>query len=147
MSYAGKESRVHRAVTAAGGGRSRSASTARVADRELPLASRQLRHTIHAPAPHDLETDWQQVAVFAAGALLGVAVGAGAALLLAPQSGAQSRHDLARRGRRLKARTADAWDDLRDELQYAARRSRRKLGRALRRRRRTHEMASDALED
>jgi gas vesicle protein len=88
--------------------------------------------------------DWEHIAIFAAGALLGAALGAGAALLLAPQSGAETRHNLARRGRHLRARTATAWDDLRHELRYAARTSRRKLGRkftgALRHRRERHEL-------
>ena len=54
--------------------------------------------------------------VFAAGMLLGLAVGAGLTLLVAPRSGEETRHALARRGRRLRARGRDAWDDLRDEL-------------------------------
>ena len=61
-----------------------------------------------------------------------MAVGAGVALLLAPQTGADARRALARQGRRLSIRGRDAWDDLRDELRRAARqrlraRRRRKL--------------------
>jgi gas vesicle protein len=74
-------------------------------------------------------------------------VGAGAALLLTPQTGEEVRHELARRGRRWRVRTADAWDDLRDELQYAARRGRRKLGRALRRRRQNRERQNESVLD
>jgi gas vesicle protein len=73
------------------------------------------------------EIDWQHIALFTAGAVLGAVVGAGAALLLAPQSGARTRHDLARRGRHFRTRSADAWDDLRHELRYAARRGRKTL--------------------
>jgi gas vesicle protein len=58
-------------------------------------------------------------------------MGAGLALLFAPQSGEDTRHDiavggrrLARRGRRLAHRGRDAWDDLRDELHDAWRRKR-----------------------
>jgi gas vesicle protein len=79
--------------------------------------------------------DWRRLAIFGAGTLLGAALGAGAALLFAPQSGEQTRRDLARRSRHLRVRTTDAWDDLRDELQWAARRGRRKLGRVVRDRR------------
>jgi hypothetical protein len=65
-----------------------------------------------------------RAASFAAGVALGIAIGAGAALLFAPRSGADTRHSLARRGRRLTRRGRDAWDDLRDELRHVARRRR-----------------------
>lgn len=75
-------------------------------------------------------TDWSSTASLAAGVLLGLALGAGATLLLAPQSGSEVRHDLARRGRRLRRRLgrrgAHAWEDLRDELRRAARHARRR---------------------
>jgi len=60
--------------------------------------------------------------VFTAGLLVGLAIGAGIALLVAPQSGAEARQALARRGRRLRHRGADAWEDLRDELRRVTRR-------------------------
>jgi len=145
MSYAGKESRSRHSSTTGATGRLRSGATSRPLERELPLGSRGLRRP--GPPPENAETDWQEVAIFAAGALLGAALGAGAALLFAPQSGEQARHDLARRGRRLRARTADAWDDLRDELQYVARRSRRKMGRAMRRREHRELHDESALDD
>ncbi len=50
------------------------------------------------------EIDWRRVAVFAGGLGLGAAVGAGAALLLAPRSGAATR-------RRLRRRIHNAWSD------------------------------------
>jgi gas vesicle protein len=56
---------------------------------------------------------------------IGIAVGAGVALLIAPQSGEDTRHAIARRGRKLTRRGRDAWDDLRDELRAARRRRRR----------------------
>ena len=86
-----------------------------------------------ADAADDGELDWQHIGLFAAGALLGAALGAGATLLFAPQSGAEARHNIARRGRHIRARTATAWDDLRHELIYATRRGRRKLSRRLNR--------------
>ncbi len=60
--------------------------------------------------------------VFTAGLLVGLAIGAGIALLVAPQAGAETRQALARRGRRLRRRGVDAWEDLRDELRRVARR-------------------------
>lgn len=71
------------------------------------------------------------IAAFAAGIALGLTIGAGAALLFAPQSGPDTRRALVRKGRHLTRRGHDAWDDLREELASAARRGRR----AFRRRR------------
>src|SRR4029079_13162365 len=107
-------------------------------DRELSITARGIagsrRRTVAMRQPHgdhegngEGELDWQHIAIFTAGALLGAAVGAGAALLFAPHSGARTRHDIARRGRHFRTRTADAWEDLRHELRYAARRGRKKL--------------------
>jgi gas vesicle protein len=98
-----------------------------------PRTSRAAR--VQHGEPTRSEPDWKRIVLFTAGALLGATVGAGATLLLAPQSGEETRQDLARRGRRLRIRTADAWDDLRDELRRAARRGRRRLSRRWRERR------------
>lgn len=83
----------------------------------------------------DHETDWQQVAVFGAGLALGVALGAGVALLTAPQTGGEARAALRRRaGRTSRAfgrRSRDAWADVQDELRGMTRAiSRRKARRA-----------------
>jgi hypothetical protein len=78
--------------------------------------------------------------VFAAGVALGLAIGAGAALLFAPQTGTDTRRAIARKGRRLTRRGHDAWDDLRDELSQAARRGRQAFRR---RRRRAQESAGE----
>ena len=146
MSYAGKESRTYRGSTATAG-RLRTGFAGRPLERQAASASRVTgRSTVRTPET-EVETDWQHIAIFAAGALLGAALGAGAALLLAPESGEEVRHRLAKRSRRLGARTADAWDDLRDELRYAARRGRRKLGRRLRQRRERRQWENDALAD
>jgi gas vesicle protein len=69
-------------------------------------------------------------AILAAGVLAGIAVGAGVALLLAPQSGEETREGLARRGRRWARRGRDAWDDLSWELRRARNRRRRERARA-----------------
>lgn len=153
MSYAGKDPRSRRtaastAATPASARAQRVNAGAHVLDREISISSRGAsRPTRPAPALEDHELDWQHIAIFAAGALLGAAVGAGAAILLAPQSGARTRHNLARRGRHLASRTGDAWDDLRHELHYAARRGRRKLHRALRDRRERREVDDGMLVD
>ena len=69
------------------------------------------------------ETDWQQVAIFGAGLALGLALGVGAALLTAPQSGEETRAALRGRARRIgrttTRRSRDAWAELREELQSA----------------------------
>ena len=72
-----------------------------------------------------MSNDRGSAAVFAAGIAIGVVVGAGVALLLAPTSGVETRRALARRGRRVSRRGRDAWDDLRDELRQAVRNKRR----------------------
>ena len=137
MSYAGKDSRSRSVSSSTAterltGSRARSRSGRHVLEREIAVTSRGVATPAEWPGVDD-ELDWQHIGIFAAGALLGVAIGAGAALLLAPQSGQETRHDIARRGRHLRSRAGNAWDDLRSELRYAARTSRRKLGRRFRR--------------
>ena len=61
----------------------------------------------------------KSTAVVAAGIVIGLAVGAGVALLFAPNTGEETRHSIARRGKRFSRRGHDAWDDLRYELRRA----------------------------
>ena len=156
MSYAGKDPRSRRTAanttvaTSTSTRARRSGGGDRTVERQLSITSRGIARPHREARRHDEpELDWQHIAIFATGALLGATVGAGAALLFAPQSGARTRHDLARQSRHLRARTADAWDDLRHELRYAARRGRQKLGRrlnhALRERRERRELEDDGL--
>ena len=63
------------------------------------------------------------------GLVVGLLVGAGVALLFAPQRGSDTRHDLSRRLRRARRRGRDAWEDLRYELGHARRQLNRKLRR------------------
>jgi hypothetical protein len=79
------------------------------------------------------EIDWERVAVFGTGIALGAALGAGVALLFAPYSGEETRAAILRRGARLAYQGRDAWEDLRDELQWAARRGKRRIGRRVQR--------------
>ncbi len=70
-----------------------------------------------------------RVSIFATGLAIGLAVGTGIALLMAPQSG-----DVTRRRLRSRARdVSDRWEDLRDELDWLAQRSRRKVKRGMKR--------------
>jgi gas vesicle protein len=57
---------------------------------------------------------------------VGLAIGAAAALLLAPKSGADTRRALRNRGRKLGNRARDAWEDLRVELEATRRALKRK---------------------
>jgi gas vesicle protein len=77
-----------------------------------------------AYAPRGMSSK-KSTAYLVAGIAIGVAVGAGVAILFAPHSGADTRRLIARRGRRLGQRGRDAWDDLADELKSAAKRRRK----------------------
>jgi len=74
---------------------------------------------------YDEERNWHRAGVLSLGIIAGALVGAGAALLLAPQSGEETREQIVSRARRLSARADEGWDDLRDELRRLRRRSRR----------------------
>ena len=71
------------------------------------------------------ERDWRGAGILSLGVIAGALVGAGVALLLAPQSGEETRERIADRARRLGGRADASWDDLRDELRRLRRRSRR----------------------
>jgi hypothetical protein len=92
----------------------------------------------------DGEIDWERVAVFGMGIALGAALGAGVALLFAPSSGEEIRAAIAKGGVRLARQGRDTWDDLRDELEWAARRGKRRVGRRVQRARWA---AEDFLDD
>ena len=86
--------------------------------------------------------DWEHVGRLGAGLLVGALVGAGAALLLAPQSGQETRTAIRRRARFARHRASDAWMQLADDLAAVARRGRRRARRVMRRAR---WRASDAI--
>jgi hypothetical protein len=79
------------------------------------------------------EIDWERVALFGTGIALGAALGAGVALLFAPSSGEEIRAAIARGGVRLAHQGRDVWEDLRDELEWAGRRGKRRVGRRVQR--------------
>lgn len=74
---------------------------------------------------YDEERDWRGPGILGLGILAGALVGAGVALLLAPQSGEETREQIAVRARRLGTRADAGWDALGDELRRLRRRSRR----------------------
>lgn len=61
-------------------------------------------------------SDAQDLIPFSLGILLGAAVGAGVALLLAPQSGRKTRKQLSRNAEELRDRASDRWDTLAEEV-------------------------------
>src|SRR5262245_8318726 len=75
--------------------------------------------------------DWEHVGLVGAGLLVGALVGAGVALLLAPQSGEETRNAIGRKARHARYRARSAWDDLAAELGVVARRGRRRARRVL----------------
>lgn len=58
---------------------------------------------------------------FAAGLLLGALIGAGVALLFAPQSGQDTRRLIRKKARRIAADARDRYDDLKDRVRKARR--------------------------
>src|ERR1700712_1287850 len=55
---------------------------------------------------------WAGVGMFAAGIAVGALLGAGVALLYAPQSGIETRLDVRRKARRLRAEAGGRWDEV-----------------------------------
>jgi hypothetical protein len=80
------------------------------------------------PSIRDMGGSRRPLGAVAAGVAVGLLVGAGMALLLAPQTGSDARRSMVRRLRRARLRGADAWHELGFEL----RRARRRLKRARR---------------
>jgi len=75
--------------------------------------------------------EWDNIGIFGAGLAAGLALGAGLALLLAPRSGEETREILGERSRWVTDHVAGGFDDLRDGVERATRRSRRKLRRGI----------------
>jgi hypothetical protein len=67
--------------------------------------------------PHETVPDWNNIGLFTAGIAVGAILGATVALLLAPASGDQTRHSIARR---FRGENDDVWEDLAEELELAA---------------------------
>ena len=69
--------------------------------------------------PHETVPDWNNIGLFTAGVAVGAVLGAVVALLVAPASGDETRHSIARRVRNLSG-SDDVWDELAEELELAA---------------------------
>ena len=95
---------------------------------DLPLSSRRAR----ALAAANDEPDHGRTLAFGAGIAVGALLGAGLALLLAPQSGDATRAMITRGARRVPDRLRDSWDDLGDELRSALRRRGKRVRRGMR---------------
>lgn len=80
---------------------------------------------------YDETPEWDTLGVFGAGLAVGLAFGAGLALLLAPRSGEETREILGERSRWIGDRVTDGFEDIRGGVERATRRSRRKLQRGL----------------
>jgi hypothetical protein len=75
-------------------------------------------------------TDWAQVGIFGAGIAVGALIGAGAALLLAPATGFETRTRLAYKARRGTARAADRLEGIGEVARRETKRGSRRLERA-----------------
>ncbi len=111
MSYAGPVSRAKRASAAP-------------PNRPVDARDRTKKGRTPARRSPSQSDDHRPTLIFAAGIVLGLAVGASVALMVAPQAGADTRRAIGRSSRRAAQRGHDAWDDLRDELSRAVRRRR-----------------------
>lgn len=67
------------------------------------------------------------VVSFVSGLVVGAAIGAGLALLLAPQSGKRTRRQLARSVEGFRDDATDRWGDVSDDLRSVVKTSREKL--------------------
>lgn len=111
--HRGGSSTTARSAAARGGAANASGPVGSKSFRPLPNYGRSSRNSHRGP-------------VLAVGVAIGLVLGAGAALLFAPQSGAVTRRSLVRRTRRLGVRGHDAWDDLRLELRRLQRKAARR---------------------
>jgi YtxH-like protein len=124
MSYAGPASRTSRAP--------KSNSAMELIREPVRLAappsghSRSVRSARRSKSYTD---DGRRAPVFMAGLAVGLAVGAGVALLFAPRTGSEARHAIGRMTGRLGRRGHDAWDDLGDEFRRYRRYRRRSRSR------------------
>ena len=84
-------------------------------DHEESTADEHRAHPVGSSSTSDLG----RAALIGAGLAMGIVLGAGIALLVAPDSGARTRMRLTRRVRRARNRARDQWDDWSDAYRYA----------------------------
>lgn len=91
---------------------------------EMPVAAR----PVGTPSTgRDWSATGRAAGLFGTGLALGLLVGAGIALLSAPHTGAEMRALLGAQAHRVRRRADNAWDELGDELRWAARRGGRSV--------------------
>jgi hypothetical protein len=91
------------------------------------------------------DMQWRHASIFGAGIALGALLGAGAALLFAPQTGEETREMLSERAQKFGGRIGDRLDDARGDLGWYMRRGRRKLRRGAKRGRWAGEDLADRI--
>jgi YtxH-like protein len=91
------------------------------------------------------DMQWRHAAIFGAGVALGALLGAGAALLYAPQSGEETREMLGERAQRFGGRIGERIGDARGDLGWYMRRGRRKVRRGAERGRWAGEDLADRI--
>lgn len=77
--------------------------------------------------PFSRQSDWRTVAMVSAGIVAGVVLGAGVALLMAPQSGEHTRLAIGRELRKRRPWRRTPWERLGEEFREAARFGRSRL--------------------
>ncbi len=82
---------------------------------------------------YEEDHEGSRLGAFVTGLTIGLLIGSGVALLLAPHSGDVTRKILEKRARSVGDDVSDRWEDLRDELDSLARRGRKKVRRGLKR--------------
>lgn len=127
MAYAGSTTRT-RAGTRPNG---RSAPAPRRGEGMTRAPEGELAAVTRASGNPSTGRDWsatgRAAGLFGSGLALGLLVGAGIALLSAPHSGAEMRALLGAQAHRVRRRADNAWDELGDELRWAARRGGRSV--------------------
>ena len=91
------------------------------------------------------DMQWRHAAIFGAGVAVGALLGAGAALLYAPQSGEEMREILSERAQKFGGRIGERLGDARGDLGWYMRRGRRKLRRGAERGRWAGEDLADRI--
>jgi hypothetical protein len=91
------------------------------------------------------DMQWRHAAIFGAGVAIGALLGAGAALLYAPQSGEEMREILSERAQKFGGRIGERLGDARGDLGWYMRRGRRKLRRGAERGRWAGEDLADRI--
>ena len=121
------------------------ASRSRASD----LDSNDSMHALGSARPrgssYSEDMQWRHAAIFGAGVALGALLGAGAALLYAPQSGEETREMLSERAHRFGGRIGERLGDARGDLGWYMRRGRRKLRRGAERGRWAGEDLADRI--